>query len=155
METKTCIKCLGDFTFDQFYERTGTKDGLTSECRECKKARSKLHYKDNIFRHKVLVKRRYEVFGRFARYGLSVSDYDSMLDSQGGKCALCRISKPGGKGKWHIDHKGGTVRGTFNQCQAESVRGLLCHRCNVSLGHYEQLLKRIGHETIMRYLQEH
>ena len=41
---------------------------------------------------------------RLRQYGLTVADYDRMLDAQGGCCAICRRDTPLGRGRWHIDH---------------------------------------------------
>jgi hypothetical protein len=58
-------------------------------------------------------------------YGITESDWDEMLVRQGGKCAVCRTTKPGGRGEsWHIDHDHVTGQ----------VRGLLCQRCNLGIG---------------------
>ena len=153
METKQCITCGTTQSLEQFYKRSdGTNGGYTGECKTCRKVRASRHYVENTVRHKALVRHRYETFGRFARYGLSLADYDAMLERQGGTCKLCKSAKPGGKGKWHIDHIGGTNPKVFNQCKSDSVRGLLCHRCNVSLGHYEKLLGRVGKDAVLAYL---
>jgi hypothetical protein len=55
------------------------------------------------------------------RYGLTETDYDSMLRRQNGVCAICRQSP-----KWRlvIDHCHTTGR----------VRGLLCGGCNTGIG---------------------
>jgi hypothetical protein len=54
-------------------------------------------------------------------YGLSVEDYDAMLERQGGVCAICK-RKP--ERPLFVDH-----------CHATGkVRGLLCHGCNSALG---------------------
>jgi hypothetical protein len=151
METKQCFKCKQHLSLDQFYVRSDSGK-LTSECKACRKVRSGKHYVENLAQHKALVKRRYDTFGRYARYGLSVEDYDAMLVKQGNGCALCGAEKPGGKGKWHIDHVGGTNPKVNRQCASDAVRGLLCHRCNISLGHYEQLLKRVGETKVLTYI---
>lgn len=53
--------------------------------------------------------------------------YALMFVQQDGKCGICRTDKPGGKGDFHVDH-----------CHATgTIRGLLCHGCNVSLGHFK------------------
>lgn len=52
--------------------------------------------------------------------------FDSLVLLQGGKCAICRADKPSGRGEWHVDHDHETGK----------IRGLLCHRCNVGLGHF-------------------
>ena len=47
-----------------------------------------------------------------------------MLEEQGGACAICRSTSPGGKGRFHVDHDHVT----------QEIRGLLCHGCNTTLG---------------------
>lgn len=78
------------------------------------------------------------------RYGLSRSDYESMLQSQDGKCAICRSDNPG---PWFrrflVDHD------HLTGC----VRGLLCGTCNLAIGYLkddpEMALKAL------LYLQSH
>jgi hypothetical protein len=61
---------------------------------------------------------------RKRRYGISESDFKSMLEKQGHKCACCGGDKPTTKWGWHVDH-----------CHATGkVRGILCHHCNVAIG---------------------
>lgn len=65
-------------------------------------------------------------------YGLTVEVYEALLLAQGEKCAVCAlplatVSDGFGtkKTRPHIDH-----------CHATGkVRGILCHHCNVMLGH--------------------
>ena len=57
-------------------------------------------------------------------YGITPEQFAERLESQGGRCAICRTDTPGGKGGWHVDHD--HVTGV--------IRGLLCHRCNLMLG---------------------
>jgi hypothetical protein len=60
---------------------------------------------------------------RLKRYGLVREDFDSLLASQGGTCAVCKTAEPRGNG-WCIDH-----------ChQAGDVRGILCNNCNTAIG---------------------
>lgn len=62
------------------------------------------------------------------RYGLTIKDYDNLLDKQKGFCAICSTQEPGGKNnKFHIDHDHKTGK----------VRGLLCHNCNRGLGFFK------------------
>ena len=67
---------------------------------------------------------------RFAmkKYGITLEEYESLLDAQGGKCAICQSPHPGGNGRtnysWPVDHDHATGK----------VRGLLCRNCNVGLG---------------------
>ncbi len=57
-------------------------------------------------------------------YGITIHDYDRILASQGGVCAICK----GGTSKRHFavdhNHKNG------------QIRGLLCARCNTGLARF-------------------
>ena len=153
MEQKACVSCGRVQDADQFYIRSDSGK-LTGECRTCKTTRSSLYVQENRERHRELVSARYYEFGRFARYGLSKDQYETILAMQGHKCALCGTKEPGGKGVWHIDHGHieGAEQGRFKICDSDAVRGLLCHRCNISVGHYETLLRRLGETRVLDYL---
>jgi hypothetical protein len=67
-------------------------------------------------------------------YGLTVEDYDRLLAEQGGVCAICRQPETRRKRRSStevvplaVDHDHDTG----------VVRGLLCHTCNVRLGHVD------------------
>lgn len=156
METKVCIQCGRELAVDEFYIRTdtGTHRG---ECRDCIKRETARRYLANKPHHAALVARRYRTFGRFRRYGITQQIYNSALERQDGKCALCGVSEPGGKGVWHIDHAhedGKTTQnGRFNQTDDPTLfRGLLCARCNISIGHYEALVDELGYSRLHQYL---
>jgi hypothetical protein len=57
-----------------------------------------------------------------SKYGISVEDYESMLESQGGVCAVC--GDINSDRRLAVDHDHATGE----------VRGLLCTRCNVAIG---------------------
>lgn len=74
------------------------------------------------------------------KFGMTVAEYDALLEAQQSACAICRSSEPRGRGRFHVDHDHNT--GT--------VRGLLCNECNAGLGKFKddpQLL-----EAAMTYL---
>lgn len=58
-------------------------------------------------------------------FGLTVQDYENLLDSQGKCCAICGTDTPTGKWKvFAVDH-----------CHTTgAVRGLLCNECNRGMG---------------------
>jgi hypothetical protein len=155
---KRCRTCGETKTRAEFYLRHDSPDGLMSQCKECRREHTLKHYQENTARHAATVKARYDTFGRFRRYGITRERYEQALVDQAGKCALCGASEPGGKGVWHIDHahdpeRTRSTRAGFNQTDDPTLfRGLLCHRCNISLGHYEQLLERIGETALRKYL---
>jgi hypothetical protein len=59
-------------------------------------------------------------------FGLTIEDYDKMLETQNGQCGVCGSTTPNKKGfrNLFVDHN--HVTGL--------VRGLLCHKCNTALG---------------------
>jgi len=57
------------------------------------------------------------------KYRLSNEDYQAILESQDGRCAICRTDKTE---LFVVDHDHATGR----------VRGILCRHCNLGLGHF-------------------
>ena len=55
-------------------------------------------------------------------YGLTVADYNALLERQGGGCAIC--GQPRNSHRLAVDHDHATGR----------VRGLLCAPCNHAIG---------------------
>ena len=76
------------------------------------------------------------------RHGISQADYDRILAAQKNCCAICfRRAETGQFKKLKVDHDHKTGR----------IRGLLCHHCNVALGHFGDDLLIL--ELAMGYLQ--
>ena len=82
------------------------------------------------------------------RFNLTFEEYNSMLEQQGGVCKLCgkeetaRKNNSEEKRMLAVDHDHDTGK----------VRGLLCAKCNVQLGHYEKTKLRAA--EFERYLEE-
>ena len=68
-----------------------------------------------------------------ASYGLSESDYSNMLAVQNGACAIC-AAHHSECGRLVVDH----------DHQTGSVRGLLCHKCNLAIGLLDEDVERVG-----------
>ena len=91
------------------------------------------------------------------KFGISLDTYNEMLEQQGGVCAVCK------QGELMVDKRTNQVRRLavdhdHTCCPSDKscgkcVRGLLCHKCNTFLGHYE-LLKNLV-PTFDMYLQRH
>lgn len=58
-------------------------------------------------------------------YGITIEQFEEMLEVQAGLCAICTEPMVPGKGT-HVDHCHSTGR----------VRGLLCQHCNRGLGYF-------------------
>lgn len=75
------------------------------------------------------------------KYGIDTIEYDRMLKSQDGKCKICGTDRPGIKGRrFAVDH---------NHVTGE-VRGLLCLRCNLLIGHAKDDIQIL--QKAMEYL---
>ena len=121
-DPKQCTSCGAFKARDQFYPHSTAPRGVSSWCKACTNERSRDGQRANPERAKASLRK-----SKLMRdYGLTLDDYAQMLDEQGGGCAICGAVEPGGRGRFHIDH-----------CHATGViRGLLCSRCNVGLGHF-------------------
>jgi len=94
----------------EWLKRPGSKEKVRANA---KRFRAKPDNAD--YRHYESVKR---------RYGLTQTQYDTLKELQGGRCAICRQPPTGKRTRLHVDHDHGTGE----------VRGLLCNLCNVALG---------------------
>ena len=106
---KKCSRCNLILPLSMFVrDRSNKTDGLKCYCYTCARLR---------YRAEDLKK----------NYGMTIEEFDAILASQGSQCAICRVDEPGGKGAWHVDH---------NHLTGD-LRGLLCHNCNLGLGHFQ------------------
>jgi len=69
------------------------------------------------------------------RYGLTSSDYAAILSAQGGGCAGCGAALSANGRRLAVDHDHSCCPGT-KSC-GQCVRGLLCTKCNLTLGRME------------------
>lgn len=88
-----------------------------------------LSHKKHRFKHKDKI-RDYHL-RRF--YGLSLTQFNTMLENQKGCCLICNTNNPKGQGSFHVDHCHTTGK----------IRGLLCSNCNTKLGWFEKYSKEI------------
>lgn len=110
---KICPKCLENKEAAAFGFRSSGK--INSWCISCKRENSK----------KWSLKRTPEYDRNAnlkAKFNITLDDFKSMLDAQGGVCAICKQTN--GDKPLCVDH-----------CHATgSVRKLLCNKCNTGLG---------------------
>ena len=59
-------------------------------------------------------------------FGITVADYDALMQKQNGQCAICGTTDPAPMSCLFVDHDHATDR----------IRGLLCFHCNSGLGHF-------------------
>jgi len=73
---------------------------------------------------------------RISSYGLTQEQFDRLLAVQQHACGMCHEPFVGGQ-LIHVDHDHACCRGKNRSC-GKCIRGLLCHACNVALGHIER-----------------
>jgi len=92
------------------------------KCAACSSIRGKKRYASHPSRDA----RRHKNNKYKKRYGIDLETAEIMLLSQGGRCAICGTEDPGRGTGFSVDH-----------ChKTKFVRGMLCHNCNVGLGHF-------------------
>ena len=125
-ESRPCAMCDGDLA-----GRPPNARFCNIRCKE--RYRSEQRRTDEVYKSKRA--KRYRGQARTQRnrflqwsYGITIEDYEAMLDAQDGRCAIsaCDATEPGGRGGWHVDHDHVTGK----------VRGLLCTNCNSGLGRF-------------------
>lgn len=131
--SKTCGKCGVLKSVDDFYSDHRNRDGLTGSCKSCKlESQDSERHKEtqNARRARVRIENPayFTEQNLLYKYGISLREYNEMLAEQGGYCAAC-----GSPEKLVVDH----------DHETGSVRGILCHSCNVALGFLGDDLGRI------------
>ncbi len=155
-----CSQCKEYKPKEEFYSRKSRKRGHNYRCKMCEKAytqqphaRELLRERARRYSHRLKKENPEEYYRRSRRsclnqYGLTEKDYEELLEKQNGVCAICG-KPPYGKraahnqeSKLHIDHNHTTGK----------VRGLLCTRCNTSIGGFDENISII--EKAIQYLKE-
>lgn len=69
---------------------------------------------------------------RMKKFNLTAEEYKNRLAAQDNRCAICRTDKPKSRGRFVVDHD------HAEELQGRIVvRGILCNRCNLALGYFE------------------
>ena len=127
ISSKSCTRCkevkqLDCFGFSGYIKKNG-EASPSSLCRECQ--------------NELRVER---------KFGVNYAQYKAILEAQGGCCANpgCRSVVPGapGRKRFYIDHCHTTGK----------IRGLLCHSCNLALGHIQDKVEKL--EGLITYLKD-
>lgn len=98
---------------------------------------------------------RYTASNYRAKHGMTLEQYDDLLEHQGGGCAICGTTDPGGRwggaGRFHLDHDHDCCpdQKSCSRCR----RGLLCSPCNVALGAFGDDIDKLT--AAIAYLLEH
>lgn len=118
---KQCLKCHTDKQLSEFYKDNSKKDKLTIYCKDCCKALERRNHQKEPWKKIQRNKRYKNVFLESTGAYPTLEEMDSMIKMQDNKCGICKntMTKP------CVDHNHSTGH----------IRMLLCHHCNVMLGH--------------------
>ena len=132
---KNCAACKQVKPRSEFHKNKNAYDGLQGYCKPCSVAKVRAYHKADPKAHsdynrawdKKNPQKKRDNHLKW-RLGVPYGTYDRMLSEQNGRCAICQRSDPNGRGAtvFHLDHDETTKK----------VRGLLCHSCNIGIGHF-------------------
>lgn len=116
LQSKKCIKCSEDLALKNFYFKLNENTGTTYYYSKCIKCFNVYNYNDD--KNSKLKK----------AYGITLDQYNEMLNKQDGKCMICLVDNNSFYKKkpraFAVDHCHTTGK----------IRGLLCNDCNVGIG---------------------
>lgn len=158
---KVCRLCGAEKSLEEFDIARGNTDGRDSRCKMCKREAHRAAYpakaaikvariasgvgeEDCARCKRTLPISDFQSGGNSwvckvcnlcTKYGLSRDQYEAMIDLNDGCCWVCGTLPIGrsSEGALHIDHDHKTRR----------VRGLLCGRCNITLGNVRDSSQRL------------
>lgn len=173
---KICATCGEQKPFDEFYSHYGTKDKLTKSCIVCEREKSRNSYAKN--RERVLAQKKlYREQGgeEFlekkrilqrewvknnpdkvlnsrlkAAYGISLDQYNHMIEIQDGVCAICKGLNQNGRAL-SVDHDHNCCSGK-KSC-GRCVRKLLCMNCNSMIGYAKENIDTLP--SAIEYIKYH
>lgn len=125
-DTKQCRTCGNVKPRSEFYLAAKGMPGLRPDCIPCHKTKRRANYlaaggKDVPYEQ--VLKR---------EYGITLADYNALLRRQAHRCAICRRPE-------QVKYRNGEVRrlSVDHDHVTKTVRGLLCHRCNILVWAFE------------------
>lgn len=142
-DTKLCVKCDIPKLVSEFHNDKRRKDGLASYCKVCIREYGAEWRKKNPDRQRRNLLK--------LRYGISLEEYEALLEAQGGCCDLCGRTPEENGQALSVDHDHSCCpnRRACGKC----VRSLLCIKCNYRVGLVEG-----DYDTFLRtleYLDKH
>lgn len=130
MKYKQCTKCNQTKQLNDFHKVNKQTEKRRSICKLCHNATYRNNYQKNPEKYKrytnsKMYRSELKRKANLKTYGLTVEQYEEMLQHQNNVCAICLENCTSGK-RLAVDHCHITGR----------VRQLLCRRCNQSIGKF-------------------
>lgn len=147
---KTCIDCKTTLKITEFPKNKNKKDGLSLYCKKCcsrrtMECRNRMKIKDPLTGD-LIYKRKYPMYKVNSKdylqdlhlrrtYNITLEEYKKLSSEQADRCIICTRHVSELPTKLSVDHDHSTGK----------VRGLLCTKCNVGIGYFQDdpnLLKK-------------
>ncbi len=132
---KVCTHCNQEKDETNFNKHKLGKYGLNPVCRSCRTDKQRKHREQNGYSSTLKMK-----------YGITYSDFQSMLQTQDYKCKICNceldLQTLGAKAAC-VDHNHVTGK----------VRSILCRNCNTAIGHAKESVEIL--ENMINYIKEY
>lgn len=141
-DEKLCGRCREVLPLTAFHRASREKSGYQQWCKVCRKGHDvegrKQYHRERYHQQKD----HYDNWNYLRRYGITLAQYNEMLESQGGVCYICKGACPTGR-RLAVDHCHTTGK----------VRSLLCTQCNKGLGNFKDNSDLL--EKAIEYLKQH
>lgn len=132
---RECTKCGQLKPVEEFHKKAQASSGFNPQCADCKQQYEKERYALNSKDQKR--KDQVRAYSLRTKYGITIEQYNQLLEKQNHCCALCEKHESAFKNRLAVDHNHET----------QEVRGLLCFSCNHRLvGRHKdgKLLRKIA-----------
>lgn len=148
---KLCTMCKELLPVDIFHKYAKAKSGLASWCKPCSAEYRKgynLKWNQAEYRKKHYEKNRdrYIANQKAYMYGITVEQYQTMVELQNNRCAIC------GEHETRMKNGRPMTLAVDHDHKTDEVRGLLCQGCNVGLGAFADNLERL--QNAISYLTQ-
>lgn len=87
------------------------------------------------------------------KYGMTTPQRDNLLRSQNNCCAICKTPIKFKRAGTEVSKQGWTKSAAVDHCHITGyVRGILCFRCNTTLGHVKECPELL--QNLVEYLND-
>lgn len=142
---RTCPSCKTEKSLSDFYNDASRSSGKSAYCAACTRDRWEAWKKENPERNRVVQARNVKKSTLKKFYGLTIEQWQGILDSQQGVCA---IEGCGSDKKLAVDHDHACCPEKFS-C-GKCIRGIICSECNLALGKIKDSTERL--KGMIKYL---
>lgn len=167
-DVKRCSECKEDKPLTEFHKQSTGHLGLYSKCKNCQNfingqirrrraEREGREYREWPKTEEERAWRRRRAAKRWNlqnKFGISIEQYEEMLEEQGDCCAICGRSAEEFAHGLAVDHDHACCPG---QSCGKCVRALICSPCNTSLGGFQdsqEILMKAHHYLEVHKMEE-